>query len=217
MAIPVYLQKFKAAGIYRIVFDKSTILGVDSEILRLVVGYSEKGPFNTPVYITSPSEFVSIYGKGSRKLEKRGIFFHRMALQALSAGPILALNLKKFENEVVNAVALNPKQFSTEKDFVITPAKIKLEDIYDTSRFWKLDENQLQDVTGVTVDPVSQKITQENRVEDSLKGYIKITATNTDNLSNTVIMRKTTNPAVLKSYDVTVNDWYAGEDEGIPE
>ena len=52
MAIPVYLQQFRAAGIYRVVFDKSTIAGVDSSILRLVVGYSPKGPFNIPVYIT---------------------------------------------------------------------------------------------------------------------------------------------------------------------
>ena len=51
MAIPVHLQQFKAAGIYRVVFDKSTVLGVDSEILRLVVGYSEVGPFNIPTYV----------------------------------------------------------------------------------------------------------------------------------------------------------------------
>ena len=42
MAIPVYLQQFKAAGIYRVVFDKSTMVNVNSEILRLVVGYSEQ-------------------------------------------------------------------------------------------------------------------------------------------------------------------------------
>ena len=49
MAIPVALQSFKAAGIYRILLDKSTVLNEDTNILRLVVGYSEKGPFNTPV------------------------------------------------------------------------------------------------------------------------------------------------------------------------
>ena len=77
MAIPVYLQQFKAAGIYRIVFDKSTVAGVDSEILRMVVGYSEKGPFNIPTYVTSISDFKAIYGDISKKLEKRGVFFHR--------------------------------------------------------------------------------------------------------------------------------------------
>ena len=95
MAIPVHLQQFKAAGIYRVVFDKSTVLGVDSEILRLVVGYSEVGPFNIPTYVTSPSDFKAIYGDISKKLEKRGVYFHRLAMQALTQGPILALNLKK--------------------------------------------------------------------------------------------------------------------------
>ena len=49
MAIPVHLQQFKAAGIYRVVFDHSTMINQDTQMLRLVVGYSEKGPFNVPV------------------------------------------------------------------------------------------------------------------------------------------------------------------------
>ena len=62
MAIPVKFQQFKSAGIYRIVYDKSTVLGTEAELLRLVVGYSPKGPFNTPVYIKSVSEFKTIFG-----------------------------------------------------------------------------------------------------------------------------------------------------------
>ena len=107
MAIPVHLQNFKAAGIYRVVFDHSTILNQDTQMLRLVVGYSEKGPFNIPTYVTSPSDFKAIYGDISKKLEKRGVFFHRMALQALAAGPILALNLKKFNGETVDGASIN--------------------------------------------------------------------------------------------------------------
>ena len=48
MAIPVYLQGIKSAGIYRVVFDKSTIMNEDVTTLRLLVGYSDKGPFNIP-------------------------------------------------------------------------------------------------------------------------------------------------------------------------
>ena len=76
MAIPVALQSFKAAGIYKVVYDKSTILGEDTNILRLVVGYSEQGPFNVPTYVSSVSEFKKIYGDISKKLEKRGVYFH---------------------------------------------------------------------------------------------------------------------------------------------
>jgi hypothetical protein len=75
MAIPVHLQQFKAAGIYRVVFDKSTIRNVDSQILRLVVGYSEQGPFNIPVYVRDTTEFRTLYGDISKKLEKRGIMY----------------------------------------------------------------------------------------------------------------------------------------------
>ena len=141
MAIPVHLQQFKAAGIYRVVFDKSTIQGVDSEILRLVVGYSEIGPFNIPVYVKSVSEFKSIYGDVSKKLEKRGVFFHRMAIQALTVGPILCLNLKKFAGETVGAATINTDFNPTFE--IIDTVKVNVEDIYDTSRFWELSAEKL--------------------------------------------------------------------------
>ena len=60
MSLPSYLSKIKSAGIYRFVFDKSEVPGQDAETMRLVVGYSEKGPFNTPVYIEKITEFETI-------------------------------------------------------------------------------------------------------------------------------------------------------------
>ena len=42
-------------------------------VLYLVVGYSEKGPFNTPVYIDNTADFKTIFGGISKKLEKKGI------------------------------------------------------------------------------------------------------------------------------------------------
>ena len=107
MSIPVHLQSFKSSGIYRVVFDKSTILSQDTNIMRLVVGYSEKGPFNTPVYIKSISDFKAVYGDVSKKMEKRGCFFHRTCIHALEAGPILALNLKPFTTEEVGCAAIS--------------------------------------------------------------------------------------------------------------
>ena len=96
MAIPVYLQQFKAAGIYRLVFDKSTMLNVNSEILRLVVGYSEQGPFNIPTYVTNVATFKALYGDISKKLEICIIrssfnfnnYFHSSTIQKLNTFPI---------------------------------------------------------------------------------------------------------------------------------
>lgn len=96
MSLPNYLAKIKSSGIYRFVWDKSVVPAQEAETLRLVVGYSEKGPFNTPVYIDNTTDFINIFGNTSKKLERKGIFFHRMAIQALANGPILALNMKPF-------------------------------------------------------------------------------------------------------------------------
>ena len=94
--LPNYLANIKSSGIYRFVFDKSEMPGQEAETLRLVIGYSEKGPFNTPVYVETEDDFKKIYGGISKKMERYGMWFHRMAIQALKAGPILAFNLKKF-------------------------------------------------------------------------------------------------------------------------
>ena len=134
MAIPVQFQQFKSAGIYRVVYDKSTVLGTEAELLRLVVGYSPKGPFNTPVYIKSVSDFKAMYGDISKSLEKCGCFFHRTCIQALEAGPILCLNLKKFETEDVGVLRMS-NYFESDK--------MPVKSIYDTTRFWRLEPDNL--------------------------------------------------------------------------
>ena len=200
MAIPVYLQQFKAAGIYRIVFDKSTIAGVDSSVLRLVVGYSEKGPFNIPTYITSISDFKAVYGDISKKLEKRGVFFHRMAIEALASGPILALNLKKFNNETVGGATINT-DFNPNYD-IINTVELSVEDIYDTTRFWELSAEKLNNLTSVTGSLMDQ--------------YINICATNTKELSGSYFIRKASGTKV-NGYNITVSDWYSDQQEEIPD
>lgn len=200
MAIPVYLQQFKAAGIYRVVFDKSTMLNTNSEILRLVVGYSEQGPFNIPVYVSNVGTFKTLYGDISKKLEKRGVWFHRMAQQALASGPILALNLKKFENEAVGAATIDTA-FNPRFD-AIGMEEIRVEDIYDTSRFWELSAEKLNEMRTV-----------DGSVMDK---YINICTTDTEKSSATFFIRKAVGPTVA-NYKISLNDWYADGAEPMPE
>lgn len=213
MAIPVALQSFKSAGIYRIIYDKSTVLNEDTNILRLVVGYSEKGPFNTPVYVRSVSEFTSLFGNGSKKLEKRGVYFHRIAKQCLQQYPILALNLKKFANETVSGIAVstNVNTGGDEKGKdQITTDKFFVADIYDTTRFWELDANKLHEVD-ITSDGI--KYTKDGANQ---KAYINIACTGAVKDSNTIFIRKASGSKV-SSYNVTVSDWYSDGTEEIPE
>lgn len=200
MAIPVHLQQFKAAGIYRVVFDKSTIKGINSEILRLVVGYSEIGPFNIPVYVKSITDFKAIYGDISKKLEKRGIYFHRTAIQALQSGPVLCLNLKKFSGETVDGATIS-SAFNPSYE-IIDSVKINVEDIYDTSRFWELSADNLINLKSA-----------DNVVMDQ---YINIATTNTKESSATYFIRKAAGNKVSQ-YNISVSDWYSDRTEEMPE
>lgn len=198
--IPVYLQQFKAAGVYRVVFDQSTVLNVDSQILRLVVGYSEKGPFNIPVYVTNATDFKTYFGDISKKLEKRGVYFHRLALQALQAGPILCLNLKKFENETVDGSSINTG--FNPSHTIVENVQLRVEDIYDTSRFWELDAEKLNNLTTVDGSIMDQ--------------YINICTTNTKETSASYFIRKASGLKVSK-YNITVSDWYSSKEDDMPE
>ena len=196
MSLPNYLAKIKSSGTYRFVFDDSTISPQEAaETLRLVCGYSEKGPFNTPVLVETPNDFITIFGNISKRLERRGVYFHRMALQALQAGPILALNLKPFNDskEKVDILKLNISDIDSAT--TLTPTETDVKKIYNTNRFWYLDEDKLIDTT-------------------SDAKYVQIAATDTKDKSCTIFIRKYT----PDGYGLTIRDWFSNNTtEEMPE
>ena len=208
MSLPNYLAKIKSSGMYRFTFDKSQIPAAAAETMRLVIGYSDKGPFNNPVYIDNKQDFINLFGNINKRLEKKGVFFHRLALQALSAGPILALNLKPFKNnggedgtmeqlkcvsfdavDVVDAAAIETRSMDVIK-------------LFDRNRFWKIDADQLPDrIADATISDAK---------------YINIAATDVKDLSCSIFIRKC-HPSTVKSYNVSVRDWYKNASIEMPE
>lgn len=199
--IPLHLGTIKSSGIYRFIWDKSTLNEVPAQILRLVVGYSEKGPFNTPVYIQNQSDFKSIFGGINKKLEKRGVFFHRMSLQALGAGPIIALNLKKFGTNPESPENVGGLTFTPFEVGAMTQTSVNIEDVYDTTRFWKLEPSKLKDIK-------KGSTTVFNKL-------IGVTSTDEKKNSNSLFIR----PAEVSGYDITIKDWYANytDEKIVPE
>lgn len=206
MGLPNYLAKIKSSGMYRFTFDKSQLPAADAETMRLVIGYSDKGPFNNPVYIDSKQDFINLFGNVNKRLEKKGVFFHRLALQALSAGPILALNLKPFNKssedgtmEQIDFVSFNPCDVTNQAPLNVN--QLNVLDLFDRDRFWKVDNEQL-----------AAKINKKNGENN----YINIAATDAKELSCSVFVRKCHENSV-KQYDVTIRDWYKNLGEEIPE
>lgn len=202
--LPNYLANIKSSGIYRFVFDKSELPGQEAETLRLVIGYSEKGPFNTPVYVKTEDEFKKIYGGTSKKMERYGMWFHRMAIQALKAGPILAFNLKNFEDAPVEGDDINKVEYTTfnpsgsifhtnGEGTILANLKMAIKDLYNTDRFWTLEPEQLEEYVN------------DNDDVQTPKGYITIATTDSKDTSVTVFMRG----YEPKGYDVPFMEWYS--------
>lgn len=191
MALPNYLAQIKSSGFYRFVWDKSEIPAQVAQTLRLLVGYSEVGPFNTPVLVRDETEFRTIFGGISKKLERYGAYFHRSALQALKAGPIMCLNLKPFSTETVQAVAFDPWTYRGYAEAFGNKANIEVKKLYNTQRFWKLEAEHLEELTELT--------------SASTNKYVLLTATDNKNSSCTVFMRG----FKPKNYDIDFKTWYS--------
>lgn len=119
MALSTELYGLKSAGTYRFERDQSVTMDTATplENVRMLVGFSKIGPFNTPVFIQNTREFINTFGDIDRTLEKKGSYFHRSCLAALSAGPIFCLNLLKLTDEdKVDVMRFSTSASSAEQD-----------------------------------------------------------------------------------------------------
>lgn len=94
------LAQFKSAGVYTLEIDDTTSYTVDTNALRLLVGFSAKGPFNKPVFLRNPKDARTIFGEINEKLEHKGSYFNRFAETLSSRTPLFALNLLKVDETV---------------------------------------------------------------------------------------------------------------------
>ena len=204
MAIDVELAGLKAAGTYRFERDLSTLSsGVSTDVnsnLRLIVGFSKKGPFNSVQLITSASQFIKLYGNIDRTLEKRGSYFHRSALVALSAGPILCLNLLSLDpdRDQVMHRSISTNVRNKNKEILTIP----YQSVFNTDKFWFLSSESYLDSVHLFD---NESVTNGNNI---------LNFTNVGNKPISVLVKKAS-AKNTKGYEVTLNEWYGAEN--VPE
>lgn len=185
MALSPQLLNFKSSGVYRLEFDKSQTSNIDVETLRLVVGSSRKGPYNTPVLIDSQESFNDVFGSIDRGLEKKGMFFHRSCLEALSRGPILALNLGAFTDaDTANGVSLSTTG-SVESIFAV-PSTKEYDSFFDNDKFMTPSDTE-----------VLKSLAND---EDHLLNFVNIKQE-----SITIIVRQAQD---VTEFNSTAREWY---------
>ena len=205
MALDAELINLKSAGTYRFERDKSEISNDVTTIsnLRLVVGFSKMGPFNTVKLVTSSTQFIKLYGNIDRSLEKRGSFFHRSALAALSAGPILCLNLLNLDPDKDQVVE---KSFSVSAGDTNKPSvTLPLQSLYNTDKFWFASDEAY-------LDAVEKILGDGKDGEDWKNGVLHFSNVGKKPVS---ILVKKASAYSSKGYELTLNEWYG--EANVPE
>jgi hypothetical protein len=209
MALDAELINLKSAGTYRFERDKSEISNDDITSIsnvRLVVGFSKVGPFNTVKLVTSTAQFIKLYGNIDRSLEKRGSFFHRSALVALSAGPILCLNLLNLDPDRDQVVEKSFSVAAGEGNKI--PVTLPLQSLYNTDKFWFASDEAYLDAIEKCL---GNKSTTDDG-QDWSNGVLHFT--NVGKKPVSVLVKKASDYS-SKGYQLTLNEWYG--EGNVPE
>ena len=239
--ISLDLNSFKAAGIYTLEVDNTARMAdADVDSLRMLVGFSNKGPFNRPVLLQEDADRLRVFGDIDNKLEHKGCFFNRMLRTLLTGGPVIALNLLDVNTsysgpDQVNFAALsmnaaeanpavaNPKEYG-EYDY--------LADSIDRTVYGTVKGDNLPYVGKTAYASVFNRsrfwvadkdlLTAEvaRNLPDSPEGVASYTfeSANLLNFANvgteemSILVFK---PASMPGYEVTAESWYGGK-ENIP-
>jgi hypothetical protein len=188
----IQIGKYKRPGIFLEEFDNSVISTPLVEgITNMVMGVSKKGPVNTPVRITTVTDFENIFGSLDRSLERKGSFFHRTVAKMLETAPVFAMNLLLTDD---NLDKIEYQSLSVSSDF---SNDIEREGAYrrffDTTGFWKRDTESFINLT------------------KSNTGYADrlLNITNLSDRYATVFIIKSS----LTGFDRTLVEWYGSVDK----
>jgi hypothetical protein len=191
MSITLDLNKFKASGIYTLEFDSSENITLTPQTVRLVVGFSKKGPFNAPVFCPDIKTARTVFGDIDSSLERKGSFFHRSLFTCLQTGPVFALNLLALNDDDVSSPDNSDKvdyiAFSVDTIEANGVQTSRLaSSFYNKQKFWFPDPEYLLATTS-TID------------KPKLFDFV-----NLGKSPMSIIVRK----SAVKGFDITAKEWY---------
>jgi hypothetical protein len=194
MALSPSLQQFKSSGVYRLEFDRSQIINIPSETIRLIIGFSKKGPFNTPVFVQDTIFFRQVFGDIDSVLERKGSFFHRTVLTCLDRGPVIVLNLLSLNDTLDTSSYQSISTSAFDENSTADTAPVSK--YFNTDKFWFTDPNAL----------ISAADTYQSVAARRLVNFA-----NVSRKPISIITKKSD----LLGFELTAKDWYsAGQ---VPE
>lgn len=141
------LNKFKASGVYTFEYDNTETITLTNQTLRLIVGFSRKGIYNSPVFLRDKKESRAIFGGPDNFLEKRGSYFQRTIEAALDTAPVFALNIIPFNNKPINQGGDATDYVTFSLDSSVSNGNVKkalVSSFFNKERFWVPSPEYLQ-------------------------------------------------------------------------
>ena len=189
MALSPSLSQFKSSGVYRLEYDQSQVISNPTVTIRLIIGFSKIGPFNTPVLISDSTTFTNVFGPIDTALEKKGSFFHRTVLTCLTAGPVIVLNL-------LNLTDVNTSQFKSISTSSTTANSLAVSSpvssYFNTDKFWYTDPKALVNWA-------------DNGSSQSVEAQRLLNIANVGRSTISVIIRKSD----LNGFDILAKNWFS--------
>lgn len=208
------LSDFKSSGVYTVEVDNSITDVVETDSLRMAVGFTNHPPFNRPVLLGTPEDRRKVFGNDiNTKLERHGSFFERSLDILLDDAPVIALNLLSTDSsaDVVGFTAIPLADPDSSADFsnVYDASNMwtkgnthKYEDFFDRSRFWIPSAANLNDVvTYKTCNSLAQV------KQDAAKSPL-FSIVNTGTSDVTIFVIKDDD---VTGYNTTVRNWYGSD------
>lgn len=232
------IARFKSAGVYTLEYDNTETQSTETNSLRLLVGFTPKGPFNRPVYLATESDRQKIFGDIDTRLEHKGSYFNRFAQTMLSQGPILALNLLNVDErqsgpDQVNFAAMslaasvkNPTVASSLNPEFNYMAAADNEDLGVSSDKTAIDSSVISYVGSAPYASLFDRskfwqVSDKNltavaankldKDQDNTGVYDKSNFLNFANVGTDEFSILVLKPEGLTGYDITASEWYGGE------
>lgn len=190
----IQIGKYKRPGIFIEEFDQSIITSPTTEgINTMVIGFSKKGPVNTPIRLTNMNDMESIFGPIDRGLERKGSYFHRTISKMLESTPVYALNLLATDDTLDQVQYKQLSAASSKSNGDLSSDSYRK--LFNTTGFWKRDTDAFIDMTK----------------DDSSYNDTVLNFTNVSDRPISVFIFKTD----LTGFDRTLIEWY-GTAEKVP-
>jgi len=142
----IQIGKYKRPGIFIEEFDNSVIATPTvTGTTTLVIGFSKKGPVNTPVLLNNVTDLENIFGALDRNLERKGSYFYRTVSKMLESSPVYAMNLLN-TSDVLDTIEYKSVSTAADKtnDVIRNGAYRRF---FDTTSFWKRDTDSFITLT----------------------------------------------------------------------